>query len=142
MSSSIDLGSSFKSSLPWWLSASVIVGALLMATGGMIALLKPAMLVSPHDPINGAVRVYAGYLVSRNLALAILLFVTLIMRARRMLSGLMVLTAIIQFLDAGIAAVEGRWTIVPGVLLFGIVFFVGASWLSRGAILKAWRDDY
>jgi hypothetical protein len=78
--------------------ASVIVGALLMAAGGIIALLKPAMLVSPDDQINRAAHVYAGYLVSRNLALAVMLLVALVMPARRMLSCLMVLTAIIQLL--------------------------------------------
>jgi hypothetical protein len=141
MRSGVALKSHAVAPLPWWLTATVAVGALLMAAGGAIALAKPAMLVSPADPINEAVRVYAGYLVSRNLALAGLLLVALFMPARRMLSGLMVLTAIIQLLDAGVDAVEGRWAIVPGVLVFGIVFFIGASRLSGGSVWKAWRDD-
>ncbi len=129
------------SSWPWWLVASVVVGALLMGAGGLIALLKPAMLVSPGDEITGAVRVYASYLVSRNLALAIMLLLALTLRARRVLGGLMFLTAVIQLLDAGLDAIEGRWPIVPGVLVFGVVFFIGAAWLSGGSILKAWRED-
>jgi hypothetical protein len=56
--------------IPWWLQAIVLLGALLMATGALIALLNPAMLVSPHDEINAAVHIYAGYLFSRNAALA------------------------------------------------------------------------
>ncbi len=128
--------------LPWWLPASVILGALLMIAGAVIALVHPAMLVSADAQINSAVRVYAGYLVSRNLALAVMLLVMLGMRARSVLSSLMVLTAIVQILDAGMDALEGRWTIVPGVLIFAIVFFLGAAWLSGRPFwnLAAWRD--
>jgi hypothetical protein len=130
-------------SLPWWLSGSVILGALLMATGGMIALLKPAMLVSPNAEISSAVRVYAGYLVARNIALAVMLLVMLGVRARNALSTLMVLTAFIQLLDAGMDCMEGRWTLVPGVLIFAAVFFLGAARLSGQPFwnLAAWRAE-
>jgi hypothetical protein len=116
--------------LPWWIFLAVVLGALLMAAGGVIALVRPGMLVSPHDEINGAVRVYAGYLVSRNLAMATMLFAMLTLRARGALSNLMVLTAFIQFLDAGIDCMEGRWAVVPGVVIFGLIFFVGAAQVS------------
>lgn len=130
-----------NASVPGWVSASVIVGALLMAAGAVIALLRPAMLVSPDAEISAAVRVYAGYLVSRNLALALMLLVILAVRARGVLSSLMVLTAFIQLFDAAMDAMEGRWPIVPGVLIFAIVFFLGAARLS-GPFWKlaAWRD--
>ena len=118
-------------SLPWWLVVIVVSGAALMAAGALIALLHPAMLVSPRDTINGAVRVYAGYLVSRNLALAIMLLVALTRKAREPLRILVILTAFIQLLDAGLDGMEQRWTLVPGVLLFAIAFFVVAAWLSR-----------
>ncbi len=101
-----------------------------MAMGGLIALVKPAMLVSPDDAINGAVHVYAGYLVSRNLALALMLLAALAMRAKGALSVLMLLTAWIQLLDAGLDVMEGRWALVPGVGVFAIVFFLGAARLS------------
>lgn len=102
-----------------------------MAAGGIIALAKPAMLVAPGEAINGAARVYAGYLVSRNLALAAMLLFTLVIRARGVLSSLMVLTALIQLLDAAMDILEGRWTLVFGVLLYAITFFVGAARLDR-----------
>ena len=99
------------------------------------------MLLAPGDVINGATRVYAGYLVSRNLALAAMLLFMLAIRARGMLSSLMVLTALIQFLDAGMDILEGRWALVPGVLVYGIVFFVGAAHLNRPFWkAAAWRD--
>ncbi len=63
-------------------SIIIVLGALLMAIGAVIALLHPAMLVSPHDEINGAVHIYAGYFASRNAALAIMLLALLVLRAR------------------------------------------------------------
>jgi hypothetical protein len=126
---------------PWWLVATVILGAFLLSAGALIALVRPAMLVSPQAQINGAVHVYAGYLVSRNLALAAMLLATLSMRARGALGTLMVLTACIQFLDAGIDAMEGRWSLVPGVLVLAVVFSIAAAWLSRYTFWKP-GDDY
>jgi hypothetical protein len=137
------LSSNSTASLPWWLSSSVILGALLMAAGGLIALIKPAMLVSPDAEISSAVRVYAGYLVARNIPLAVMLLIILGLRARNVLSSLMVLTAFIQLLDAGMDCMEGRWTLVPGVLIFAVVFFLGAARLSGQPFWKlaAWRAE-
>ena len=131
------------SPLPWWVAAIVIIGSLLMAAGAVIALARPAMLVSAGDDINGAVNIYAGYLASRNLAVAFLLVAALLMRARGALWNFMILTAVIQFLDAGIDSVEGRWAVVPGVLVLGIAFLMGAGRLSRERLWKvsAWRDE-
>lgn len=115
--------------IPWWITAVVLLGALLTATGAILALVHPAMLVSPHDEINAAVHVYAGYLTARNGALAFMLLILLSLRARA-LGNLMVLIALIQILDACIDCFEGRWMIVPGVLVFGLVFLIAAARLS------------
>jgi hypothetical protein len=130
------------SSIPWWLGLIVILGAVLTAAGAVIALIHPAMLVSPHDEINGAVHIYAGYLVARNAVIAIMLAALLAIGARRALGNLMVLVGFIQLLDACTDAAEGRWTIAPGVLIFGLLFLIGAAWLSDGLPfwkLKAWK---
>jgi hypothetical protein len=105
----------------------VIVGALLTAIGAVIALVHPAMLVSPHDEINGAVRIFAGYLAARNLALAIMLIALLLVGARRALANLMVLVGFIQLLDVCMDVAEGRWAVAPGVLVFGVVFLIAAN---------------
>jgi len=131
-----------NAALPWWLRTIVVVGALLMVTGAFIALLHPVLLVSPHDEINGAVHIYAGYLASRNLGLAIMLLVAMSLRGRGMLNTLILLTAFIQVLDAGIDCVEGRWAIVPGVVVFGLLFFTGSAGLSGYPFwrMEAWRQ--
>jgi len=64
--------------------------------------------------------------------------------ARGTLNTLMLLTAFIQVLDAGIDCVEGRWVIVPGVVVFGLMFFVGSAGLSGHPFwrIEAWRQGH
>jgi hypothetical protein len=128
--------------LPWWLRTTVVIGALLMATGALMALLHPGSLVSPHDEINGAVHIYAGYFAARNLALGLLLLAAMGLRARGTLNTLMLLTAFIQLLDAGIDCVEGRWIIAPGVVVFAVLLFLGSAALSGHPFwrVEAWRQ--
>jgi hypothetical protein len=130
------------SPLPVWIVLVVTLGALLMAVGAVLALVHPSMLVSPHDEINAAVRVYAGYLVSRNMAIALVLVLLLLLRAKRALSHLMILVALIQIFDGVLDCVEGRWMIAPGVLLFGVIFLVAATRLSGYPFWRssAWRQ--
>src|SRR5580692_12060920 len=123
---------------PWWMQTIVLVGALLMAAGALIALLNPAMLVSPHDEVNVAVHIYAGYLFSRNAALAILLVASMLFRSRGTLNTLILLTASIQLLDAAVDCIEGRWAIVPGVIVFGLLFLLASARLSG---LPFWRKE-
>jgi hypothetical protein len=122
----------------WWLQTIVSLGVLLMAAGALIALLNPAMLVSPHDEINAAVRIYAGYLFSRNAALAILLVASMLFRSKGTLNTLILLTAFIQLLDAVVDCLEGRWIIAPGVLIFGLLFLLAAARLSGHPF---WRKE-
>src|SRR5450432_2907827 len=103
--------------MAWWIKLIVIAGALLMGAGGVIALVNPAMLVAPGADINAATHVYAGYLVSRNLVLAVMLLVMLGLRAKGPLRTMMVTVALVQFADAVLDAVEGRLPLIPGVLV-------------------------
>jgi hypothetical protein len=129
------------SAIPIWVSLIVVIGAFILATGATLALVRPVMLVSPNDEINSAVHVYAGYLASRNGALAVMLLVLLALGAKRALSNLMVVVALIQVFDACQDCIEGRWMIVPGVLLIGMVFLIGSRRLTGYPFWKAeaWR---
>jgi hypothetical protein len=124
--------------IPLWVGVLVIAGALLTAMGAVIALVRPATLVSPQDQVNGAVHIYAGYLAARNLALALMLAGLLALRARRALGNVMALVALVQLLDVCIDCAEGRWAIVPVVLLLGVLFSIGASRLSGSPL---WRRE-
>lgn len=122
--------------LPWWVATIVILGALLTAAGGLIALVRPELLLAPGQPMSDAAYVYAGYLISRNLALAALLLILLAFHARRgacgALVGLLLLTALVQMLDALVDATTGRVALVPVVLIVGVAFLVSALRLGGG----------
>jgi hypothetical protein len=134
----LEAGPQNSANIPFWVCVLVIAGALLSAMGAVIALVRPGMLVSSQDQVNGAVHIYAGYLAARNLALALMLTGLLALGARRALGNVMALFALVQLLDACIDCVEGRWTIVPVVLLLGVLFSMGAARLSGSPL---WRRE-
>jgi hypothetical protein len=120
-----------------WVKAVVILCVVLTGAGAVIAFVRPGILVQPNAEITAAVRTYAGYLTSRNAALALILLVLLVMRARRALGNLLATVGIIQVLDCFVDCVEARWTIAPGVLVLGIVFLITANRLCG----PLWRRD-
>ncbi len=129
-------------SIPWWVATLVIIGAVLTAAGGIFALVRPETLLEPGEAMNAAAHVYAGYLISRGLALALMLLVLLALRARRMLAGLMVLVALVQLIDAVVDATTGRASLLPITLVFAAAFLVGATRLFGQPFWtrSAWRD--
>jgi len=130
-------------SIPWWLSTIVIVGALLTAAGGILALVRPETLLESGQHMNQAAHIYANYLVSRNLALAVMLLAMLALGARRTLAGVMVLVAFVQLIDAVGDATTGRTSLLPIVLIFALAFLFGAARLSGHPFWQAaaWRDS-
>ncbi len=120
----------------WWLVGLVVLGALLTATGGVLALL-PA---SGH--LSTAGQDYAEYFATRNLAMAAILLIMLALRAQRVMAGLMILTALIQILDAITASATGRLGLVPIDLVFATAFLIGAARLSQRPVWRAatWRE--
>lgn len=109
-----------KRTVPWWLIALVIIGAALSATGAVIAL-----ITAPH--LNAQAADYALYFATRNLAVALLLGLTLALRSWRALSALMTLTALIQSMDAITAILTNRLTLVPIDLVYAALFLLGAA---------------
>lgn len=127
--------------IPLWVSIVVIIGALLTATGAIISKVDPTLLTNGSS-MTDAARVYADYLFARNLPLAIMLLFLLAVRARRMLAGFMVLTAFIQLVDVLNDLARGAFLLVPGLLVFAVVFLIGAWQLFGQAIwhIDAWRE--
>ncbi len=126
---------------PLWVSIVVILGALLTVTGAIISKVDPTLLTN-GSPVAETAQVYADYMFARNLALAVMLFLCLIIKARRMLAGLMVLIALIQIIDIADDLARGAFLLVPGLLVFAVVFLLGAWRLLGQAIwhIHAWRD--
>src|ERR1700760_1774060 len=82
--------------IPLWVSGFLVAGAVLLILGGTIALVNPSMLISPHDEITNGVKVYAGYVVARNIGLGLFLPLLLALRARRSLGSMLMLVGMIQ----------------------------------------------
>jgi hypothetical protein len=127
---------------PLWVSIVVILGALLTITGAVIGKVDPTLLTNGSS-MTDAAWVYADYMFARNLALAVMLLLLLAVRARRMLAGFMVLIALIQIVDVGDDLARGAFLLVPGLLVFAIVFLLGAWRLFGQAIwrVNAWRES-
>jgi hypothetical protein len=130
-----------SAAFPIWVRAVVVIGAVLLTAGALISLFYPTLLVSPHDEINPAVRVYAAYTFSRDLALAFMLSTALLLRARATLNSLLLLTGFILLLDAFTDVMDHRWVIVPAALVIGAIFFLAAAALSGFPFWKiqAWK---
>lgn len=122
--------------LPWplWPSAIVIVGALLTATGAVLALLASG------EHLNKAGHDYADYFATRNLAIAALLLVLLAARARRVLVVVMLLTASIQLLDLVSASLTGRAGLIPIDLCYAAAFLLAAARLEGMLHRRPARD--
>lgn len=128
--------------IPLWVSIVVVLGALLTLTGAVISKVDPTLLTN-GSPVTETARVYADYMFARNLALAVILLLLLAIGARRMLAGFMVLIALIQLIDVGDDLARGALLLVPGLLVFAIVFLLGAWRLFGSAIwhVDTWRES-
>jgi hypothetical protein len=84
--------------------------------------------------VTGAARAYAVYLFEQNLLLAAMLLLFLASRVRRTLAGFIVLTALLQRVDVINGLARGAFLLVPGLLVFDIVFLAGA-WRLSGLVV-------
>jgi hypothetical protein len=124
-----------------WVNVVVVLCAVLMGAGAVIAAVNPGLLVGPHVEINQAVRTYAGYLTARNLILALMLLILLLVGARRALGNLVAIVGLIQLFDFVVDCAEARWSVAAGVLVLGIALLVASARLAGAPLWKreAWR---
>jgi hypothetical protein len=115
------------SAVPLWVNGIALIGSVLLAAGAGIAYARPGMLLSPHEPVSEGVRIYAGYLISRNAALALALLAAVLFRVRTLLGSMLLLVGCVQVFDACIDMVEGRWALIPGIAVLGLLFLLGAA---------------
>jgi len=127
--------------IPLWIAILVILGSLLTAAGAIISKVDPTLLTN-NSPMTDAARVYADYMFARNLPLAVMLLFLLLVKARHMLAGFMVLTAFIQIVDVINEVARGAFLLIPGLLIFAALFLIGAWQLFGQAIwhIDAWRE--
>src|SRR5262249_14600181 len=112
--------------IPLWVSVVGILGALLTIAGAVISKADPTLLTN-GSPMADAARIYADYMFARNVAIAVLLLLPLMVRARQTLAGFMVLIALIQLIDGADDLIRGDVLLVPGLVVFALVFLFGAG---------------
>ncbi|HEY7341896.1 MAG TPA: hypothetical protein VH591_13520 [Ktedonobacterales bacterium] len=128
--------------IPLWIAIVVFIGAVLLLVGALVSKVDPTLLTN-NSPMTDAARVYADYTFARDLALAVMLLFLLFVRARRMLAGFMVLVTLIQVIDILDDLARGTFVLIPGLLIFAILFLIGA-WQLFGRPLwqmTTWRDS-
>jgi hypothetical protein len=127
---------------PRWVPPAVVLVAVLFAAGAVIALARPALLVAPGADVDAAARVYAGYVASRDAALAVALVVLLVLRASQLLAGALLLAALIQAVDIVVDAATGRLVLVPGLAVLTVLMIATATRLARRPMWRtaSWRD--
>ncbi len=127
--------------IPLWIAILVILGSLLTAAGAIISKVDPTLLTN-NSSMTDVARVYADYMFARNLPLAVMLLFLLLVKARHMLAGFMVLTAFIQIVDVVNDGARGAFLLIPGLLIFAALFLIGAWQLFGQAIwhIDAWRE--
>lgn len=132
-----------KTTAPRWVYLVVLLGILLSIAGAVIAMMKPAMLVGPETAVGSAAHIFAGYFAARSIVIAAILTVLLAFSAHRALGQMLVLVGFIQLVDGLIDCSEGRWPIVPGVSILGVLFLLAAAKLCGHAFWRraAWVDE-
>jgi hypothetical protein len=127
---------------PRWVLPAVCLLAALFAAGAVIALVRPGLLASPGADVDAATRVYAGYLASRDAALALALVTLLVLRARQMLAAALLLAALIQLVDVVVDATTGRLVLVPGLVVLAAVMLASATRSAPRPLwrISSWRD--
>jgi hypothetical protein len=126
--------------ISWPVVAVVLVGAAVVLAGGILAWLRPQQLLPAGASADVGVHLYGARMAARALPLGLALVVLLVLRARRMLAGLLVLVAAIEAGDSVSALAHRDWVELSGAVV--AVAFLWAAARLLGAPLwaaRAWR---
>ena len=117
--------------IPRWIIVFAALAAFLLAVGASISLLAPQRLVTPGVEINSAARIYAGYTFSRDLSLFIVLCVGLVKRSRSIMTVMMCLFSLMNFLDAIMDIKESRLPVFVIASLLSLIAAMATMRLSK-----------
>jgi phosphatidylserine synthase len=118
-----------------------VVSALLLAAGAVLSKTVPSLLTH-GEPMTAGARVFADYLFARNLSLAMMFLLLLFTGHRRLLAGLMVLTALVQAFDIINLLARREFVLMPGLMLYLGALLLGASKLLGCRVwrARAWQE--
>ena len=127
--------------IPAWVYAIVLLGLLLTLVGGGISKFDPSLLANSHT-VPAALRIYTDYMFSRSLAIAILLVVLLVVRARRSLALMLTLLGIIQIIDVCDDILRKDYMLIPGIVVLAVLLIAASCRLLNRPVWSpsAWRE--
>jgi hypothetical protein len=113
----------------------VVLGALFIGAAGLVSIFAPQVLLTAvgvsGESINAGTDTFARYTGTRDVALGAALLALVAVRSRRVLAGLVVVTALANALDGAVDLVAERWPEAPGPFVFAIFYLAAAVWLVR-----------
>lgn len=113
----------------------VVLGALFIGAAGLVSIFAPQVLLTSvgvsGEPINAGTDIFARYTGTRDVALGAALLALVAVRSRRVLAGLVAVTALANALDGAFDLVVQRWPAAPGPFVFAIFYLAAAVWLVR-----------
>lgn len=116
-----------KTGIGWPVATIVVIGAVVVLAGGLVAWLHPATLLPAGTPVGTGVRLYGARMAARSLPLGVALLVLLATRSRRLLGWSMVLVAVIELGDCVSALAYHDWSELAGGAIVAIAF----GWAAR-----------
>jgi hypothetical protein len=119
-----------------WIKGVVVLTVCLNVVGATIAVANPGAMLPAGEHMTSAARLYAGYLVSRDLSLAVVLLAFLVIRARQGLAAALLMGALTQVFDIVIDTSSGRAVLVPGLIVLCGLLLLAAGGASGAPV---WR---
>lgn len=116
-----------RRAVPVAVAVVVTGGALLTLIGGLVAALRPGLLLPPGTALTPGVDLYAARMAARNLALGVALAGLLVARAVRPLAAVLGVVVLVEIGDAVSAVASRAWPEAAGA----VVVAVACGWAGR-----------
>ena len=118
----------------WLVAIIVVIGAVTVLAGGLLAWLHPAALLPSGTGVTTGVRLYGARMAARSLPLGVALVLLLATRSRRLLGWTLVLVAATEIGDCVSALAYQDWAELVGGAVVTIAFGWAAGRLLRGSV--------
>src|SRR5690242_8178846 len=113
--------------VPVAVAVVVIAGAILTLVGGLVAGLRPGLLLPPGTALTRGVDLYAARMAARNLALGVAVVGLLVARAVRPLAAVLGVVVLVEIGDTVSAVAAGSWAEGAGA----VAVAVACGWAAR-----------
>lgn len=111
--------------------ALTLYGAAVTVVFGLLAFINPAM-ISPDKTMNVAALFYANHFAARNMVIALLMLLPLLLKDKRLWAFAMLIRGMTESMDSILELIETRRPF-PGLIfaVFAVLFLASAVYLFR-----------